>query len=115
MAEGRHALIIANYQYNDPGLSKLIAPPQDAAKLTQVLEDPKLGGFTVKLLLNEYSYKVMEEIQEFFAEKGPDDLLLLYFSGHGIKDDEGHLFYAFPNTRINMVQATALEPISSTG
>jgi hypothetical protein len=36
----------------------------------------------------------MREIGFFFAERNRDDLVLLYISGHGLKNDHGELFFA---------------------
>ena len=112
MAEkhNRFALIIASYDYTaDAGLRKLVAPPQDAEALTRVLQDPTIGGFEVRSLLNEPSPKVAEEIEAFFAERQRDDLALLYFSGHGVKDTDGQLYFAMPNTRLNRLRSTSIK------
>ena len=106
--ERRFALIVASSQYVDPDLQKLIAPAQDAEALANVLQDPNIGGFEVKTLLDEPSYKVNEEIQTFFSDRGRDDLLLLYFSCHGIKDEEGQLYFATLNTSRKLLDATAI-------
>jgi hypothetical protein len=110
MAEKRFALIIASWDYTaDLGLRKLIAPPQDAAALAQVLQDTAIGGFEVHILLNEPSPKVAEEIEAFFKERQRDDLALLYFSGHGVKDTNGQLYFAMPNTRRDLLYSTAIK------
>ena len=85
MAEQRSALIIAVSQYQDAGLRQLVAPAQDAEALARVLKDPAIGGFTVRTLLNQPSYQVNREIEAFFGNRRTEDLLLLYFSGHGIQ------------------------------
>ncbi|HKZ87077.1 MAG TPA: SUMF1/EgtB/PvdO family nonheme iron enzyme [Anaerolineae bacterium] len=108
MADARVALIIASYQYEDPGLRQLVAPPQDAEALARVLGDPAIGGFQVRTLLNEPSYRVDQEIEAFFADLKRDDLVLLYFSGHGVKDEDGQLYFAMPDTRRNLLRSTAV-------
>jgi hypothetical protein len=97
-----------NDGYKDPDFQKLIAPAQDAKALASVLKDPAIGDFEVKVLLNEPSYKVNEEIEAFFSDRKPGDLLLLYFSCHGIKDKNGHLYFATINTRLNLLGSTAV-------
>jgi hypothetical protein len=111
--ENRFALIVASSEYEDPELRRLTAPDNDAAALASVLSDPALGGFQVKKLINETSLVVSQAIEEFFTleERSPDDLLLLYFSGHGIKDDDGKLYFALRDTRMvrhRPVRATAV-------
>ena len=108
MTEGRFALIIASYQFEDEGLSQLIAPAQDAEALARVLADPKIGDFKIKSLLNEHSHKVRQEIETFFADRKRDDMLMLYFSGHGIKSAEGQLFFATADTKRNLLRSTAV-------
>ena len=48
------------------------------------------------------------EIASFFADRKRNDLLLLYFSGHGIKDDDGRLYLATADTRRRLLRATAV-------
>lgn len=108
MEERRFALIVASFKYEDVGLSQLIAPPQDAESLARVLRDPSIGGFEVKTLLNEPSYKINQEIEVFFSDRKLNDLLLVYFSSHGIKDSEGRLHFATINTRRNLLHSTAV-------
>ncbi|MGB7624651.1 MAG: caspase family protein [Terriglobia bacterium] len=108
MAEKKSALIIANFQYEDHVLRQLIAPAQDAEALAEVLGNPGIGGFEVQTLLNQPSYKVSETIEAFFADRKRDDLLLLYFSGHGVKDEDGQLYFATSNTQHKLLRSTAV-------
>lgn len=104
----RFALIIANSNYDDPDLQNLAAAGQDADAFSEVLQNVAIGGFEVKILKNEPSYKVSEEIETFFTDRYRDDLLLLYFSCHGIKDVDGRLYYATINTRRKLLASTAI-------
>jgi uncharacterized caspase-like protein len=108
MTEKRFALIIASYEYEDPDLRKLLAPAQDAKALAGVLADPAIGRFEVQMLQNEPSHKVSQAIEAFLADRKRDDLVLLYFSGHGIKDEEGRLYLATRDTRRKMLRTTAI-------
>jgi uncharacterized RDD family membrane protein YckC len=104
----RSALIVASDDYTDPGLRRLRAPASDARALAGVLRDPKIGGFEVRTLLNEPAYEVNEAVEEFFADRRPDDLLLLHFSCHGVKDEGGELYFAAANTKLRRLGATAV-------
>ena len=105
----RYALIIAISEYTDSDFQKLISPGKDAEALASILENPEIGGFNeVKVIKNQPAYKVNEEIQAFFSDRRRNDLLLLYFSCHGIKDEDGHLYYAAINTRRKLLAATAI-------
>jgi Caspase domain len=105
---GRSALIVASNEYQDPGLGELRAPAADADALAAVLSDPEIGGFEVRTLLNEPAHVVNEAVEEFLTDRSPDDLLLLHFSCHGIKDQEGELYFAMTNTRLRLLGATAV-------
>jgi Caspase domain len=111
MSEAKSALIIANCRYEHQDLRQLAAPEQDAESLTRVLGDPAIGGFQVRTLINEPSHKLNLEIESFFDDRKCDDLLLLYFSGHGIKDADGQLYFATIDTQLiqhNVRRATAV-------
>jgi Caspase domain len=104
----RSALIVAIDGYADPGLRLLRAPASDARALAAVLRDPDIGGFEVQTLLNEPSYVVNLAVEEFFAERRPADLLVVHFSCHGIKDEDGELYFATSNTVLGRLGATAV-------
>ncbi|MCP4541177.1 MAG: SUMF1/EgtB/PvdO family nonheme iron enzyme [Chloroflexi bacterium] len=108
MSDRRLALIIASHKYQDPDLRQLVAPTQDAKVLARVLQDPAIGGYEVQSLLNEPSHKVTQAIEAFFIERKRDDLLLLYFSGHGIKDEDGQLYFSTTNTRRKLLRSTGI-------
>jgi Caspase domain len=102
------ALLVAIDRYDDPRLRQLHAPSHDLAALSRVLEDPEIGGYRVQALHNEPAHLVQEHIGDLFADKVPDDRLLLYFSGHGLKTDYGELYLATTNTKLRKVTATAV-------
>ncbi|TDD59590.1 hypothetical protein E1263_14675 [Kribbella antibiotica] len=104
----RRALLVATYEYDDTGLRQLVSPAQDAEALAEVLEDPAIAGYEVQVLINQPSSHVGEVIDEFYATAGRDDQTLLYFSGHGVKDDNGRLYLAMKNTKRDRLRFTAL-------
>jgi hypothetical protein len=104
----RCALIVASYEYQDPGLRRLRAPAQDAEALARVLSDPKIGDFDVRTVVNEPEYLISEAVEEFFADRTPDDLLVLHFSCHGVKDEGGELYFATTTTKLRLLGATAV-------
>ena len=105
---GRYALLIASYAYEDEGLRRLTAPAHDAEALAQVLRDPAVAGFEVTTLDNRPHYEVGAAIGDFLGARRPDDLTLLYFTGHGIKDNQGNLHLATVNTRLRNRTFTSL-------
>src|SRR5437773_9157690 len=108
MAGRRLALIVATDEYRDPGLRKLRAPGTDADALAQVLGDPELGEFEVDTLRNETSATISERVETLLTEGKPEDLIVLHFSCHGLKDDNGELYLAAANTRPGLLASTAV-------
>jgi Caspase domain len=104
----RRALIIANDEYEQEALRNLMAPGADAEALGRVLSDAQIGDFAVQVVRNEPSYLIQAQIEELFSEGRSDDVLLLHFSGHGLKSESGELFFAAPNTRPNRLGSTAV-------
>ena len=104
----RTALIVASDEFEHAGLSRLQAPSADAEALAGVLGDPDIGGFDVRVVHNSPSHTVQAQVEDLFAEGKPDDLLLLHFSGHGLKSDSGELFFAATNTRPDRLASTAI-------
>ncbi|MBV9088958.1 MAG: caspase family protein [Mycobacteriaceae bacterium] len=104
----RLALIVATYEYDDQELGKLTAPRHDAEELADVLGNPSIGAFEVTTLINESRQTVGEKIGEFYNQARPNDLTLLYFSGHGLKDDSGKLYLAMKDTHLNNKRWTAV-------
>ncbi|MER5925459.1 caspase, EACC1-associated type, partial [Streptomyces mirabilis] len=104
----RLAILIATYEYQDSALRQLTAPAHDAEALASVLSDPDIAGFEVTTLVNQPHYVVGEAIGDLYRNRRRDDLTLLYFTGHGLKDDDGRLYLAMTNTRRDGPLFTAL-------
>ncbi len=74
------------------------------------LKIPNICAFdNVDILFNQSSDSVLEAIDVFFDRKKPDDLLILYFSGHGIRDEIGSQYLAFKNTIRSRLRSTAIK------
>jgi hypothetical protein len=109
----RSALLIANSQYKDPALRKLHSPDEDASSLERILKDKKLGGFgSVSVLRDMPAHIIANNIEAFFSRRDHEEVLLLYFSGHGIRDDEGHLHLAASNTELRLLDSTSVSSTS---
>ena len=106
----RLALIIANSEFDDPKLAQLVTPSHDAEALAEVLRDPAIGGFEVTLLVDETEPVVRRKIARLYHRRKRGDLLLLYYSGHGIRDEHsGDLYLATRDTEMDIASATALD------
>ncbi|WP_327035268.1 caspase family protein [Micromonospora ureilytica] len=104
----RRALVVANARYDDPALAALRAPTHDADALARVLGDPAIGGFDVELLMDADERTVRRRVAGFFADRDRDDLLLLHFSCHGVKDPHGRLYLAARDTDLRSLGATGV-------
>ncbi len=107
---GKFALIIGNSRYDDASLGRLKAPDIDVYELEGVLKSPEVGRFDeVATLLDQDCASVRKAIARFYDQRQRDDLLLLYFSGHGVKDEQGHLYLALRDTESGLLAGSAIE------
>jgi roadblock/LC7 domain-containing protein len=105
----RLALVVATSTYTDPALHRLRAPARDAADLAQVLADPGIGGFTVTTVIDQSAQQIRLAVEDFLADRGTGDLLLVYLSCHGKLDDYRRLYLAATDTRLDRLGATGVE------
>ncbi len=106
------ALVIGVSDY-EPGLTPLPGATRDVEAMRRVLQHPDVGGFDdVKTLLNPEPLVMQEAIETLFSGRTKGDLVLLFFSGHGVKDDNGRLHLATRITRKNtqgeLIRATSV-------
>ena len=117
MAQKR-ALLIGVGSYGE-GLAPIPSAPRDVEALAELLRAPQLGGFdaeAVEVLKDPGRTEMETVVEALFANRKADDLLLLYFSGHGLRDEKRQLFLACRETskvmegpaRGRLRQATAL-------
>lgn len=98
-APRKTALLIGNGRFNDPELSALTAPFADVKALREVLRDRSIGGFDDVEVLNDADFAdAYAAIGNLFRVESGDDTILLYYSGHGLPDERGHLYLATRDT-----------------
>lgn len=96
---GKYALLIGVETYGE-GLQPLPAAPNDVRALQDVLLNPEMGGFDeAKPLINPSKSDMEEQVEEFLEDRQQGDLVLLFFSGHGVKDNSRDLYFGAANTR----------------
>jgi branched-chain amino acid transport system substrate-binding protein len=106
----KKALVIGVSNYTDTDFVALPAATRDAKAMQQVLIHPDIGGFEdVKCLEDPERQNMAEEIEGLFADCQRNDLVLLFFSGHGKPDSEGHLYLTSRNTNKNRLRSTAID------
>jgi ABC-type branched-subunit amino acid transport system substrate-binding protein len=103
----REALLVGCPLYDDSTFPQLPAE-RDVEVLARVLGDREIGNFTVATLCNEESNTIRVKIEQFFANRKPDDLLLLYFSCHGIRDPSGQLYFVARDTRKELLSSRGI-------
>jgi uncharacterized caspase-like protein len=106
------ALLIGVSEYKN--FPKLPSVVNDVDALQEVLLNPEMGGFDeVKTFQNINRQDMEYEIYKLFDSHKSNELLLFYFSGHGITNPKGNLFIATPETDKNergiVIPPTAVE------
>ncbi|WP_353570031.1 leucine-rich repeat domain-containing protein [Candidatus Albibeggiatoa sp. nov. BB20] len=121
----KYAVVIGVSEYpeatGDGGLKPLLRATKDAEAVAEVLQDVDMGDFDeVELLTNPDKTVIETTIEQIFStRRSKQDVVVLYFSGHGIKDfRSGHLFLTAHNTAKSdggLVKATAVSAIAIHG
>lgn len=103
----RLGLVVATTEYDDSRLARLGAPLSDALELARTLTDQ--GGFEVETLINAEAQTVQRRIEKFCKSgRHHTDTLFVYLTGHGVKDDDGNLYFALRDTDRDLLRTTAL-------
>jgi formylglycine-generating enzyme required for sulfatase activity len=97
------ALLVGISEYEE-GLEALPSAVKDVAALREVLVNPDMGEFAdadVTVLTNPDRQEMETAIYTLFANCEKKDLVLLYFSGHGVLDtaNGSELYFSTRNTR----------------
>jgi hypothetical protein len=107
---GRFAYLIGSNKF-DPssGLQNLTGPPQDVAQLKSLLGRPDRGNFVIRPFINVSSGQLRRELFAELNQRKPDDIILLYFSGHGLLDEDNELYFSCSDSDAGNVAGTALQ------
>lgn len=107
---GRYALLVGVSNYT-VDLKPLPSAVKDVEALRQVLVNPEIGGFAeldVAVLVDAEKGAIESAIYDLFANRKTDDLLLLYFSGHGVTDSRNDFYFTGAKTRKDALPPTAV-------
>ena len=100
-------MVVATTEYDDARLARLAAPLSDALELARTLGEH--GTFEVESLVNAEAQTVQRRLERFCKTgRQRSDLLLVYLTGHGVKDDDGNLYFALRDTDRDLLRTTAL-------
>lgn len=109
MAEKRYAILIGNQAYENSDFNPLNSPHADVDALEAVLKDETKGRFdSVEVLKEANREDALDAIEDALKAKSKNDLLLIYFSGHGKTNDDGDLYLAASNTDGNRLETRGI-------
>lgn len=107
---GRYALLVGISNYT-ADLNPLPSAVKDVEALRQVLVSPEMGGFSesdVTVLKDVEKGAIETAIYHLFANRKTDDLLIFYFSGHGVTDSRSDFYLTGLTTRKDALPPTAV-------
>lgn len=87
-----HALVIGNNNYRQ--IRKLRTAVNDAREVAGILE--KNYGFKVTLLLDADRYQILSALNSLRERLTEKDNLLIYYAGHGVRDEKTSRGYWLP-------------------
>jgi uncharacterized caspase-like protein len=105
---------VSDYRFQDVGLTSLDYPDDDARSFAEFLRSPEGGNFgaaNVTELLNgdASSISVRAALDGIAKRAGPNDLVVIYISGHGAPDpfNPKNLYFLFHDTKVVAMDKTA--------
>ncbi len=98
---------VSKYKYaNQGGLTNLNFADNDAKDFARVLENIGWSRSHIKLLINEEATQrnVLIALESWLTKSGPNDQIILYWSGHGFPDpeDQQKVYFACHDTDITI-------------
>lgn len=98
---------VSKYQYAGKGiLTNLLYADDDAEAFSIALKNQKWKSSHIKLLTNEQATKRNVEValESWLTKANPDDLIVLYWSGHGFPDPENaeKVYFACYDTDVSI-------------
>jgi tetratricopeptide (TPR) repeat protein len=107
----KKALIVGINEYEDPGFERLKYAESDAKVIYDILINPDIGDFKkedVILLTGKSKSEAEENLETILSETKRDDLVFIYFAGHGKLDRSGKLCLASRNTKTDRLLSTSI-------
>jgi hypothetical protein len=110
VSERRYAVLIASSQFpKEPKLQPLRCPENDVNGINKLLTSEVYGSFDESnILKNSESRAVEFKIHEVLKKATRDDLVLIYYSGHGKVDRTGRLHLATIDTSEEFLKTTSV-------
>jgi hypothetical protein len=106
---GAHALLVGISRFDDPKLAKLNSPHSDVEAFGNVLKDSARGGFdSVEISIDRDLLDIRDQLSTLMDGRSADDMVLLYYSGHGIVAKGGRLYLATGQSSFDRPQARSI-------
>ena len=103
MSRQRHALLLGVNEYRDPEIHPLVAAKADALAMYVFLLT-KLRFDRAELVEPENGSAFLDSVERSAAELGPEDLLVVFYAGHGFEVNHKH-YLLTPADRISRLRA----------
>jgi len=112
----RLALLVGCTHYQDPRLALLPETTANLHTLAAMLRDPAIGNFeAVKTLIDSSVQEICRQVTDLLYRRKRHDVILLYFTGHGLVDEAGQLYLATAATEVGSLAETAMPADFLTG
>lgn len=103
MTYRRYALLLGINEYRDPEIQPLAGAKADALAMYVFLLT-RLKFDRVQLVEAEQAPQFLDLVEQWAGELGPNDLLVVYYAGHGYEVNHKH-FLLTPNDRVSRLKA----------
>ena len=108
----RWAVVVGISDYANPDIPDLKYAHRDAQVFYDFLRSPNGGAFPddhIRLLTNSNATlaNVRSAIFDFLSQTRKEDLVTLYFSGHGLSKGEGYTYFIMHDTDPGRIEETA--------
>ena len=107
------ALLVGNSTFpNDSSLIELEGPRNDLALLRDALCDPSAGLVptdNIRIVPERTMSEALRELEGFLAAGSRDDILILYYTGHGVLSVKNELYLCTRDTDTKYLKSTAVK------
>ncbi len=110
-----HALVIGIGSYQDTEFRSAEWAARDAQAVYDTLSNPAYGRCRDNAVLlvdaSATRQNIVGRMEELAADAGEEDTVVLFFSSHGLQDDQGHWYWAAHDTQLDRESVRARTPL----